>query len=322
MIRCVILDDYQNVALNSADWSQLKGKVEWRVSSEPILDREALVYALADAEVIVAMRERTAFDGALFERLPKLKLLVTTGMRNAAIDLEAAADHDVTVCGTEGSVGATAELAFGLILSLMRHIPHEASLFRSGGKWQTTLGRELNGRQLGILGLGKLGAKLAKFGLAFGMKVSAWSQNLTPERCAETGVEFAGSLENLLKRSDVISIHLVLSERTRALIGAKQFALMKPGAVLVNTSRGPIVDETALIDTLKNGKLAGVGLDVFDAEPLPNSHPLRGLPNVIGLPHLGYVTEETYRIFYGQAVEDIAAWLEGKSVRVLKSVKQ
>lgn len=319
MLRCVILDDYQNVALKSADWSLLKGKVDYRVSNQPILDREALVYTLADAEVIVAMRERTPFDRSLFEHLPKLKLLVTTGMRNAAIDLKAAADHDVLVCGTEGSVGSTAELAFGLILSLMRHIPAETALFRSGDKWQTTIGRELNGRHLGVLGLGKLGAKLAKFGLAFGMKVSAWSQNLTPERCKEVGVEHAGSLENLLKKSDVISIHLVLSERTKGLIGAKQLSMMKPDAIIVNTSRGPIIDEDALYETLKSGKIAGAGLDVFDMEPLPSSHPLRGLDNVIGLPHLGYVTEETYKIFYGQAVEDIAAWLDGKPVRVLKT---
>ncbi len=319
MIRCVILDDYQNVALKSADWTSLQGKIDWRVSSQPILDREALVYALADAEIIVAMRERTPFDRSLFERLPKLKLLVTTGMRNAAIDLKAAAEHDVMVCGTEGSIGATAELAFGLILSLMRNIPQESALFRSGGKWQTTLGRELNGRNLGIIGLGKLGSRLAKFGQAFGMKVSAWSQNLTAEKCREAGVEFAGSLENLLKTSDVISIHVVLSERTKGLLAAREFAMMKPGAILVNTSRGPIVEEAALIDALKIGKLAGAGLDVFDEEPLPNSHPLRAIPNVIGLPHLGYVTEETYRIFYGQAVEDIAAWLDGKPLRVLKA---
>ncbi len=319
MLRCVILDDYQNAALKSADWSPLKGKVDYRVSNQPILDREALVYALADAEIILAMRERTPFDRALFERLPKLKLLVTTGMRNAAIDLKAAADHDVLVCGTDGSVGATAELAFGLILSLMRHIPSEAALFRNGGKWQTTIGRELNGRRLGIIGLGKLGAKLAKFGLAFGMKASAWSQNLTAERCAEHGVDFAGSFDNLLKTSDVISIHLVLSERTKGLIGAKQFAMMKPDAVIVNTSRGPIIDEAALFDALKNRKIAGAGLDVFDMEPLPSSHPLRALDNVIGTPHLGYVTEETYRIFYGMAVEDIAAWLDGKPVRILKA---
>lgn len=318
MLRCVILDDYQNAAMTSADWSRLNSQVAFTVSSEFIADREALVYKLADAEVIVAMRERTPFDRSLFERLPKLKLLVTTGMRNAAIDLKAAADHDVLVCGTEGSVGATAELAFGLILALMRNIPLESKNF-SSGKWQTTVGRELAGRRLGIIGLGKLGARLAKFGLAFGMKVSAWSQNLTAEKCAEAGVEFAGSLENLLKISDVVSIHLVLSDRTRGLIGAKQFALMKPDALLVNTSRGPIIDEAALIDALKTKKIAGAGVDVFDQEPLPASHPLRRLDNVIGLPHLGYVTEETYRIFYGQAVEDIAAWLDGKPVRVLKA---
>lgn len=318
MLRCVILDDYQNAALKSADWSGVQNKIALTVSSDPILDREALVYRLADAEIIVAMRERTAFDRSLFERLPKLKLLVTTGMRNAAIDLKAAADHDVLVCGTDGSAGATAELAFGLILALMRHIPTEASLFRSGGKWQTTVGSELAGRRLGIIGLGKLGARLAKFGLAFGMQVSAWSQNLTAEKCAQAGVEFADSLENLLKTSDVISIHLVLSERTHGLIGANQFGVMKPDAILVNTSRGPIVDEAALIDALKNRKIRGAGLDVFDAEPLPATHPLRSLDNVIGTPHLGYVTEETYRIFYGQAVQDIASWLDGKPVRVLK----
>lgn len=317
MLRCMILDDYQNAAMKSADWSGLKNRVVLTVCNEFINDREALVYKLADTEIIVAMRERTPFDRALFERLPKLKLLVTTGMRNAAIDLKAAADHDVLVCGTEGSVGATAELAFGLILALMRHLTAEAGNFRSG-KWQTTVGRELAGRRLGVIGLGKLGSRLAKFGLAFGMQVSAWSQNLTAAKCTEAGVEFAGSLDNLLRTSDVISIHLVLSDRTRGLIGDSQFTLMKPDAILVNTSRGPIVEETALIDALKSRKIAGAGLDVFAEEPLPASHPLRRLDNVIGLPHLGYVTEETYKIFYGQAVEDIAGWLDGKPLRVLK----
>ena len=263
------------------------------------------------------MRERTPFDRALFERLPKLKLLVTTGMRNAAIDMKAAAERGVIVCGTGLSPSPTAELTWGLIQALLRHIPAEYENLKHGGKWQLTVGRELAGARLGIIGLGRLGLRVARVGLAFDMKVSAWSKNLTPERCAEVGVQHAGSLDELLRSSDIVTIHLVLSDRTRGLIGARELGLMKPTALLINTSRGPVVDEAALIAALKERRIAGAGLDVFDHEPLPPGHAFRTLGNVVATPHLGYVTEETYRICYGEAVENIAAWLAGKPIRVI-----
>jgi phosphoglycerate dehydrogenase-like enzyme len=318
MLRCVVLDDYQNVALQFGDWGKLKGRVEPQTVTEHIADRERLIATLEDAAIVIAMRERTAFDRALLQRLPDLKLLVTTGMRNAAIDLAAAATQGIVVCGTESSAGATAELTWGLILAIMRHIPREAMGMRAG-KWQRTVGREVAGRQLGVIGLGKLGSRVAKAGLAFGMHVSAWSQNLTPERCNEVGVQHAGSLDDLLRSADVVTIHLVLSERTRGLLAAREFELMRRDAILINTSRGPIVDEQALIAALRSKQIAGAGLDVYDREPLPADHPFRSLDNVIATPHLGYVTEEAYRLFYGQAVDDIAAWLDGKPVRVLSA---
>ena len=319
MHSCAILDDYQNVALSVADWRPLEGKVKVQAFNEHIADRAALATALAGFDVIVAMRERTPFDAWLFDRLLQLKLLVTTGMRNASIDLEAAARRGVTVCGTSGSVGTTTELAWGLILALARRIPEENALFHSGGKWQTTLGVGMNGKTLGVIGLGNLGARTAKVGLALEMKVLAWSPRLTPERCAEIGVTHAGSLDNLLRESDVVSIHVVLNEGSRGLLGARELGLMKRDAFLVNTSRGPIVDERALIAALQEKRIAGAGLDVFDREPLPSDHPLRRLDNVVATPHLGYVTREGYRVFYTHAVEDIAAWLAGKPVRVLQA---
>jgi phosphoglycerate dehydrogenase-like enzyme len=317
MLRCVALDDYQDVARRFGDWSKVADKVELHVQTDHIEDRELLAKALADAEIVIAMRERTRFDRWLFERMPKLKLLVTTGMKNAGIDMKAAADHGVMVCGTEGSPGATAELTWGLIFALMRRIPEEAQNFRDGGKWQITVGREVVNRRLGVIGLGKLGSRVAKAGLAFGMKVSAWSQNLTPERCAEVGVVHAGTLDDLLRSSDIVTIHIVLSDRSRGLLGARELGLMKRDAILINTSRGPIVDEKALIAALKDKRISGAGLDVFDQEPLPLDHPFRSLDNIVATPHLGYVTEESYNLYYGMAVDDIAAWLAGKPVRVV-----
>jgi phosphoglycerate dehydrogenase-like enzyme len=321
MHACAILDDYQNVALSVADWSPLAGQVSTRVFNEHIEDREALVRALAEFDIIVAMRERTPFDAALFARLPKLRLLVTTGMRNASIDLEAAAKHKITVCGTSGATGSTTELAWGLILAVARSIPQENALFHSGGKWQTTLGVGLNGKTLGVIGLGNLGARTAKVGLAMEMKVLAWSPRLTPERCAEVGVTHAGSLDDLLRASDVVSIHVVLNDKSRGLLGARELGLMKRDAILINTSRGPLVDEQALITVLREKRIAGAGLDVFDHEPLPSDHPLRRLDNVVATPHLGYVVREGYRTFYGHAVEDIKAWIAGSPVRVLQAGK-
>jgi phosphoglycerate dehydrogenase-like enzyme len=316
MTRIAVLDDYQDAARRMADWSRLPAGAELAVFRDHVADLEAVAARLASFDVVVAMRERTPFPRALLERLPRLRLLVTTGMRNAAIDLQAAADRGVLVCGTGGLPYPTAELAWGLVLALARRIPREDRATREG-RWQETVGLGLNGKTLGVLGLGTLGSRVARFGRAFEMDVLAWSQNLTAERAAEIGAVRVDR-DELLARSDVVTIHLVLSERTRGLIGARELGLMKRTAYLVNTSRGPIVDEAALVRALRDGTIAGAGLDVYDEEPLPPDHPLRGLPNTVITPHLGYVTEETYRIFYGQALEDILAYLRGEPVRVLR----
>jgi phosphoglycerate dehydrogenase-like enzyme len=262
------------------------------------------------------MRERTPFSRAVFEKLPRLKLLVTTGKRNASIDLEAAKAHNVTVCSTGGAGRATAELAFALMLGLARHLREEFNAMRPGGGWQTTLGFDLEGKTLGILGLGNLGAKVGRIGAAFGMNIIAWSENLTAERAQERGAERVDK-DDLFRRSDIISIHSVLSPRTRGIIGARELALMKPTALLINTSRGPIVDEAALLAALREKRIAGFGADTFDVEPLPSDHPLRAEPRALLTPHLGYVTEETYRDFYGGMVQVIEAWQAGKPVNVL-----
>jgi len=314
--RVALLDDYQDVALSMADWKSLPAGTEVVVFKDHLAAEDAVAGRLADFDIVMALRERTPFPRTLLERLPKLKLLITAGMRNASIDMKAAADRGVTVCGTAGLPYPTAELAWGLILSLMRRIPAEDRATREG-RWQTSLGLGLNGKTLGVLGLGTLGSRAAKVGLAFEMDVLAWSQNLTAERAKEIGVMLVPK-DELLARSDIVSIHLVLGERTRGLIGARELGLMKRSAYLINTSRGPIVDEAALIRALGDGTIAGAGLDVFDEEPLPLDHAFRRLPNIVITPHLGYVTSETYRIFYGHAVEDIKAYLDGKPVRVLK----
>jgi len=314
--RVALLDDYQDVALSMADWKSLPAGTEVVVFKDHLAAEDAVARRLADFDIVMALRERTPFPRTLLERLPKLKLLITAGMRNASIDMKAAAERGVTVCGTAGLPYPTAELAWGLILSLMRRIPAEDRATREG-RWQTSLGLGLNGKTLGVLGLGTLGSRAAKVGLAFEMNVLAWSQNLTAERAKEIGVTLVPK-DELLARSDIFSIHLVLGERTRGLIGARELGLMKRSAYLINTSRGPIVDEAALIRALGDGTIAGAGLDVFDEEPLPLDHAFRRLPNIVITPHLGYVTSETYRIFYGHAVEDIKAYLDGKPVRVLK----
>ena len=319
MPRCAILDDYQNVALKSADWGPVKAAVELRVFNDHLADRDQLAKALSDFEIVAVMRERTPFDRVLFDRLPKLKLLVTSGMRNTAIDLEAATAHGVVVCGTDGLVHPTAELTWALILSLMRKVPLEFAEFRRGGRWQNSVGLDLAGKRLGVVGLGRLGSRVARVGLAFEMKVTAWSRNLTAERCKQVGVELAPTLDELLREADVVTLHLILSDRTRGLIGARELGLMKPSALLVNTSRGPIVEERALVVALREKKLGGVGLDVYDEEPLPSNHPFRSLNNLIATPHLGYVTEDSYRFFYQGMVEDIVAWLNGKPMRVLNA---
>ncbi len=316
MTRVALLDDYQDVALSMADWKSLPAGTEVVVFKDHLAAEDAVARRLADFDIVMALRERTPFPRTLLERLPKLKLLITAGMRNASIDMKAAAERGVTVCGTAGLPYPTAELAWGLILSLMRRIPAEDRATREG-RWQTSLGLGLNGKTLGVLGLGTLGSRAAKVGLAFEMDVLAWSQNLTAERAKEIGVTLVPK-DELLARSDIVSIHLVLGERTRGLIGARELGLMKRSAYLINTSRGPIVDEAALVRALGDGTIAGAGLDVFDEEPLPLDHAFRRLPNIVITPHLGYVTSETYRIFYGHAVEDIKAYLDGKPVRVLK----
>ena len=315
MIRIAILDDYQNVAGSMANWNSLGSDCALTFFHDHLADHAALTARLAPFQVIVATRERTPFPGALLAQLPQLRLLVTTGMRNASIDVKAAAARGITVCGTQGLPYPTAELAWGLILALARRICREDGELRAG-RWQTTLGVGLNGKTLGVIGLGRLGSQVARFGKAFEMEVLAWSQNLTAERAAAAGAALVGK-EELMRRSDFISIHLVLSERTRGIVGAPELALMKPTAYLVNTARGPLVDGEALLGALGGGRIAGAGLDVYDQEPLPANHPLTKLPNAVLTPHLGYVTEEGYRAAYGDAVEDIRAYLQGKPMRIV-----
>ncbi len=317
MVTCAVIDDYQNVAAGMVDWSRIADQVEVTFFHDRVATRESLVNRLKDFDIIAVMRERTPFDRSLLEQLSRLKLLVTTGQRNASIDVAAANERGVTVCGTSSLESPAAELTWGLILALARKLPQELREFQHGGPWQNTLGMDLAGAQLGIIGLGRLGARVARVALAFDMKVMAWSANLSAERCASLGVEHAGSLDQLLTSSDIVTIHMVLSDRTRGLIGAPQLRRMKPSALLVNTARAPIIDETALITALKERWIAGAGLDVFGEEPLPVQHPFRSLDNVVATPHLGFVTEGNYREFYGMIVEDIAAWLQGAPVRLL-----
>lgn len=316
-MQCLILDDYQNVALYLAGWQALAPQVECRALTEHISDEDHLVAQLQDAEIVVIMRERTPFSAALFARLPKLRLLITSGMRNASVDLAAARENGVTVCGTGSGSTAPVELTWALILGLARHLVTENNALRHNGPWQSTVGTGLSGKRLGLLGLGKIGQKVALIAQSFGMEVSAWSQNLTAERAAEHGVELAASKEALLKTSDVVSVHLVLSERTRGLLGAPELALMKPDALLINTSRAAIVDRPALLHALQTGQIAGAGLDVFETEPLPPGDPFRVLPNVLATPHLGYVSDGNYQAYFREAVEDIQAFLAGNPVRTL-----
>ena len=315
MPTVTVLDDYQGVALSSADWSPVTATHRVDVVREHIADPDALVRRLAGSEVVVAMRERTPFPAAVLDRLPELRLLVTTGMRNAAIEIEAARACGITVCGTSGSTNAVPELTIGMMIALTRNFAQEDAAVRAGG-WQHTIGPGLSGATLGVLGLGRLGVPVARLAQAFGMVVTAWSPNLTAERAEPHGVR-AVSKQQLFAESDVITIHMPLSERSRGLVGAAELAAMKPTAYLINTSRGPIVDEAALIDALHSDRIAGAGLDVYDTEPLPADHPLRSLPNTLLLPHIGYVTTDGYRGWFTQVVEDIVAWTRGEPVRVL-----
>jgi phosphoglycerate dehydrogenase-like enzyme len=313
-MRVAVLDDYQHVALAMADWSRLPD-AEIVCFRDHVDDVDELVGRLHGFDVIVAMRERTPFPRSTLERLPDLRLLVTTGPFNAAIDVAAAAEFGITVCGTGGSVFNTVEMTWALILAVARAVPTEDALVRAGG-WQRTVGRTLHGATLSVLGLGNLGSRVARLGLAFGMTVIAWSTNLTDEGCAEHGVTRV-ERDELFARADVLTIHLRLSDRTRGLVGVRELALMKATAMLVNTSRGPIVDEAALAAALARGALGGAGLDVFTTEPLPLDDPLRAAPNTVLSPHLGYVTDDCYRTFFTDAVDDIAAWQSGHPQRVI-----
>jgi phosphoglycerate dehydrogenase-like enzyme len=315
-VRCAILDDYQNVALKLADWSKVRNEIEIKVFHEHLGGPDKVIAALQGFQIVVAMRERTGFPKQVIEALPDLKLLITTGMRNASIDTEAAKARGVTVCGTGTFGSPTSGIAVGLMLELTRRIGYENARMHSGALWQTTIGLDLEGMTLGILGLGKLGVRTANIGKAFGMEVIAWSQNLTAEKCREAGVGYAGK-EDLFRRSDFLTIHVVLSQRTRGLIGAKELGLMKPTAFIINTSRGPIIDEAALLAALGDKRIAGAGLDVFDIEPLPLDHPLRKMDNVVITPHLGYVSEQNYQRYFADVVEDIRGFLDRKPVRVM-----
>ncbi|ART63329.1 D-2-hydroxyacid dehydrogenase family protein [Kushneria marisflavi] len=316
-MRCAIIDDYQNAALAMADWSRLEGRITITPFHDHLDDENALVERLVGFEVIVIMRERTPFPASLLSRLPQLKLLITSGMRNAAIDLEAAREQGIAVCGTDSHPAPPTELAWALILGLARHLPAEHYHFTTNGPWQSTVGTTLAGRTLGIVGLGKIGTRMARIAQAFDMEVMAWSEHLTPARCEAAGVTHADSLKTLMGASDVVSIHLVLSARTRHLIDREALEWLSPSSLLINTSRADIVDQIALLDVLSEHRIAGAGLDVFEQEPLPFDHPLRRLPNVLATPHLGYVSDTNYRTWFGQAIENIEAWLSGTPIRRL-----
>ena len=315
-LTCAILDDYQGVATTLADWSPLRDRVALRPFREGFSTQDALVASIADCEIVVIMRERTPFPAALFARLPKLRLLVTSGMRNASIDLAAAKAHGVVVCGTASGSAPPVELTWALILGLARRVVPEANALRAGG-WQTSVGADLAGRRLGLLGLGKIGTRVARIGQAFGMTVSAWSPNLTAERAAEAGVALSASKAALMAESDVVSLHLVLGDRTRGLVDAAALALMQPHALLINTARAGLVDGPALQAALAEGRIGGAGLDVFEIEPLPADSPWCSLPNLLALPHLGYVSEANYRTYFTEAVADIQGFLDGAPVRVI-----
>jgi phosphoglycerate dehydrogenase-like enzyme len=315
-LRIAIIDDYLKAALSSADWSKVKARAAVDVFHDNRKDPAALVERLRPYDALVIMRERTPFPRSLVERLPNLKLLVSTSGRNRSIDLAACTERGVTVCHTEPGPTPTAELTWALILALAKRITEEDRATREG-HWGVRPGLGLSGRTLGVVGLGKLGAAVAKVGLMFDMRVIAWSQNLTDARAREVGVERVDK-DTLLRESDFVTVHLVLSDRSRGIIGATDMAKMKPTAYLINTARGPVVDEDALVDAVHKGVIAGAGLDVFGIEPLPQNHPLRTLPNSVITPHVGGFVEENYALWYGGAVEDILAWLDGAPIRVLK----
>lgn len=315
MVRIALLDDYQQVALASADWGSLPAGAEVEVFHDHLTDEAALAQRLMDFDAVMALRERTRFSRSLMDRLPNLKLIASAGMRNAAIDLDAATDLGILVCGTTGSNRATMELTWALILGLVRNLPREFNATRNGA-WQETVGMGLGDKTIGIIGLGNIGSQVAEVARAFRMRIVAWSQNLTAERAAECGAELV-SKDELLGQADVVTIHLRLSDRTVGLIGTRELALMRPSAYLVNTSRGPIVDESALLKALESKAIAGAGVDVFEPEPLPGDHPFLSVDRLLMTPHLGYVTQETYDNFYGQTLENFASFIDGSPQRVM-----
>src|SRR6202142_3322762 len=315
-LRCAILDDYLNLSLKLADWSKIEDRVDVTVFNQPFASQDSAISALRDFEIILAMRERTPFPREMFDALPKLKLLITSGMRNAAIDMAAAKDKGVVICGTNWPRDPTAALTMGMILELTRNIGRENARMHAGEYLQKHVGIEIDGKTLGVVGLGKLGAKVSTIAKSFGMNVIAWSPNLTAERCKEVGVTYA-TKEELFSTADIITIHMVLSDRSRGLVGAAELGRMKPTSFIVNSARGPIIDEMALLETLKARKIAGAAVDVFSVEPLPVDHPFRKLDNLVLTPHLGYVTQETFIAHYTQMVEGIDGWFKGEPVRKL-----
>ncbi|MEU1656247.1 D-2-hydroxyacid dehydrogenase family protein [Streptomyces griseofuscus] len=316
-LRCAVLDDFQGVAVESADWSVLGDTVEVVSLRTHLADEDALAAALAEYDIVVTLRERVGFPGSLLARLPRLRLIVATGMRNTVIDYAAAEKNGVTVCGTQSSGTPPVELTWALLLGLARGLVQENTALRTGGPWQSTVGADLHGARLGVLGLGRIGGKVARVGLAFGMRVAAWSPRLTEERAAAAGVELAASKEELLAESDFVCVHVPGGEHTRGLVGAAELALLKPTAYLINTSRASVVDQDALLAALHEGRIAGAGIDVFDIEPLPADHPMRTAPRLLATPHLGYVSAANYRTYFTQAVEDIQAYLAKSPVRQL-----
>ena len=315
MIKVAVLDDYQNAFQQIVEVKKYKDKFDFKVFNEPFADEKEAIVALEDFEALFIMRERTPMKKTLLENLPKLKYIMTSGMRNNAIDLDATKKKNIIVCGTEINSNPAAEITWALILGLYRNMKQEIdNMFQ--GYWQTTIGFELKGKMLGLIGLGKIGSQVAKIGKAFGMEVCAWSENLNLSHANEAGV-LPMSKEDLLKNSDIISIHLVLGERYKNLITKKEFGLMKKTSFIVNTSRGPIINENDLVEALKNEKIAGAGLDVYDQEPLSQDHKLRFLPNALLLPHIGYVTAENYSKFYSQMIENLESCLKNKPLRII-----
>jgi phosphoglycerate dehydrogenase-like enzyme len=310
-MKVAILDDYQNVALRLADWSDVRRHAEIVVFNDHLADPSAVIERLRPFDVVCVMRERTPLPREILQQLPNLKLIASTGPRNASIDSPAATDLGIAVTATGYDATPTIEFTWSLILASMRGIDHEAASLKAGG-WQTGLGSNLRGKTLGVVGLGNIGNEVARIGLAFGMKVIAWSQNLTAEKASAAGAVLVDK-QTLFREADVVTIHLVLSGRTRGLVGGSELASMKPTARLVNTSRAPIVDEAALIEALQAHRIAGAAVDVFDVEPLPPDHPFRKLQNLLATPHIGYVTEDLYRTFYGDAADNIAKWLEANA---------